>query len=310
MTSDPVLVRLKRANQEGVERAYKKCMSRLPHDPAGALTSARTLLEEVCHYALDVIGVEHDTSGDLPKLYRKAAEGLSISPQSAISHTNKKIASAVHTIVQSVGELRNEAGDSHGRAFGDQSLTAQAKMAVDLALAVANFILASIDTFEASTRRSTPDGNAILKFDKATVWRLVDHSQNSRSSLRSYGEKRAKRSLWLVGDAGIYLMSNGSPPIMGDGRVKNPEKAGNKLRLVAYAEGCGPDDQIDNWWGVHGLVADGSDFSLPIPISYFRNALENASSDIIVVGSEDGVYVYGDREYAELCEFPVRQREP
>jgi hypothetical protein len=44
------------------------------------------------------------------------------------------------------------------------------------------------------------------------VWRLIDHATNSPKSVAYYDED-VGRCLMLVGDAGIYLMSNSEPPI-------------------------------------------------------------------------------------------------
>ena len=43
----------------------------------------------------------------------------------------------------------------------------------------------------------------------------------------------------LVGDAGIYLMSNGEPPIYHDGTLVKEADDDRKLQLTAEAEGCG-----------------------------------------------------------------------
>lgn len=297
---DPTPKSLDRLGREGIKRAYVKCIERLPLDAPGALTSARTLLEEACHYSLDILSIPYSHADDLPKIFRRTAEALSIDPQSSTAQTNKKIAGAIHTLVQSVGELRNQAGDAHGSKLGSASLVSQATLAVELALSITDFLLSSVDGYIAATKRKTASGEAILKFDKSAVWRLVDHSQNAKKSIRSFGEKRAKRCLWLVGDSGIYLMSNGLPPMLEDGRVVTLAKANGKRRFVAYAEGCGPDDDLDHWWSVHGLVAEGSDFSLGIPLSFFRRALDLARTNIVVVGSENGVHILSDGEFAEL----------
>lgn len=294
------------AGREAIQQAYLRCSERLHHDPSGALTSARSLIEETCHYALVIQGIHYEKKDDLPKLIKRTADSLSLDAAKATNTTYKRIAGAITTLVQAVGELRNQSGDAHGSAAMHSRLEPQAKLAVATALSIAEFLLASVDAFVVQTHRQTTGGEAILKFDKSTVWRLVDHSQNAKKILKSFGEKRGKRCLWLVGDSGIYLMSNGAPPILENGKVVPVARAKGQRRLVAYAEGCGPNDELDSWWPIHKLIAEGSDFSLSIPLEFFIRALEASEKYIIIVGTEEGVLVVGDLEY----EVPARLSSP
>jgi Abortive infection C-terminus len=148
------------------------------------------------------------------------AQELGVAPVGHISRLHKQFFGATHTIVQSIGELRNRVGDAHGK--GHQAIgpsKAQTELAVNLAGAVASFLLSTLESHLAATRRLTASGAAVLKFDKTTVWRLVDHAQNAPSHLKSGGRKKARAALWLVGDVGVYLMSNGDPPLLHEGRL-------------------------------------------------------------------------------------------
>lgn len=294
-------LRLGQRGREGIRREWEKAEFRLTHDDSGAITSARTMLECVCLHVLTVMNTPDTSKGDLPKLYSAVAVALGLGASNQLSTINKRMFGAVHTIIQAVGELRNKAGDAHGwSAGGVTESKAQADLAVYLAASVANFLLASLDSHIATAHRRTPEGEAILRFDRAMVWRLVDHARNAPSHLGSYGEKHAKAALWLVGDSGIYLMSNGSPPLLGDGKIVEADKAKLSLRLVAYAEGCGPSNEFDDWWPVHHMIAEGSDFSITIAMDRILEALESSSSQIVIVGTEEAISVYGDAEYSSV----------
>ena len=83
---------------------------------------------------------------------------------------------------------------------------------------------------------------AILKFKAGEVARIVRHLIDSTSFKQSWGQDTGPQ-LWLVGDHGIYLMSNGDPA-----DLINKEDEPTKC-FVAYAEGCNPNvDDFDTWW--------------------------------------------------------------
>ena len=50
--------------------------------------------------------------------------------------------------------------------------------------------------------------------------------------------------LWLVGDHGIYLMSNGRPPLR--------QEAGDSLNIVAHAPEADPRVYPEGWWEANG----------------------------------------------------------
>lgn len=63
-------------------------------------------------------------------------------------------------------------------------------------------------------------------------------------------------ALWLVGDADLYLMSNGKPPLLQDGKIVSVEEAVSTRRLCAFAEGCGPLNEVDEWWPVRTAMRE------------------------------------------------------
>lgn len=73
---------------------------------------------------------------------------------------------------------------------------------------------------------------AILKFKADEVEALCEHAMQSKDWSMGYStDIDPAPGLFLVGDHGVYLMSNGTPS------QKKPEGAGN---VVSYAEGCNP----------------------------------------------------------------------
>ena len=149
-----------------------------------------------------------------------------------------------------------------------------------------------------STSKLNSDGEAILRFEKAVVRRLVEHARNAPKSRSAYGEQDAGPALWLVGDAGIYLMSNGLPPISHTGEILKGNGAAKIPYLTAPAAGCDPRyDAAETWRRLHKVFSDGSDFVLAIPIEEIEAALSASRSQIILVGKEDHYAVYSDVEY-------------
>ncbi|MFL5285805.1 MAG: hypothetical protein ACJ8AW_33720, partial [Rhodopila sp.] len=69
------------------------------------------------------------------------------------------------------------------------------------------------------------------------------------------------------------------------------------VRLVAYAEGCAPGDEVGNWWPIHNAIARGNDFSETISLEIIRRALGVAEGQIVIVAGEESYYVLSDTEY-------------
>ncbi len=98
---------------------------------------------------------------------------------------------------------------------------------------------------------------AKLRFDIEKVKKLCDHAARSPDWSMGY-ESDAPRApgLTLVGDEGVYLMSNGIPGLT---------KA-NDHHEVVYAEGCNPEvDEFDDWWSFKQRTFGGDDGSDVLP---------------------------------------------
>ena len=128
---------LLRYDESGVHRAWRKALLRSATDPEGAVTMARTLLEEVCKHLLDE-GVEPGTAygpnDDLPKLYGLASKKLNLAPSQHSEEAFKRILGGCSSVVEGLGSLRNKVGDAHAKGKRPvRVLPRHAHLAVNLA---------------------------------------------------------------------------------------------------------------------------------------------------------------------------------
>jgi hypothetical protein len=140
-TTVPVEEALKVLDAEHVLALWRKALSRVSGDPAGAITAARTLLESTCKLILDDQKSEYDGTADLPALYRCVADRLNMSPSQHTEVVFKQILGGCKTVVEGLGALRNRVGDAHGhgrRGFAPEGR--HAALAVNLAGSVAAFL--------------------------------------------------------------------------------------------------------------------------------------------------------------------------
>jgi hypothetical protein len=147
---DLISGRLASYDAGGVHAVWDKALKRIDGDPEGAVTVARTLLEEVCKHLLDE-GVEPGTAygpnDDLPKLYRLASEKLNLAPSQHSEEAFKRILGGCASVVEGLGSLRNKVGDAHAKGKRPvKVLPRHAHLAVNLAGAMALYL---VETFAA-----------------------------------------------------------------------------------------------------------------------------------------------------------------
>ena len=136
-----------------VHARWTAALDRRATDPAGAITLARTLLEDVCRWLLHELDVDAADHDDLPALYRKLSKALKLAPDDHSEQVFKQILGSCQSVVEALGALRNKLGDAHGggpkRA---RPAPRHAELAVNLAGSMATFLVA---TWEAN-RKSKP----------------------------------------------------------------------------------------------------------------------------------------------------------
>lgn len=135
---------LQRFDPEQVHARWTAALDRRTHDPAGAITLARTLLEDVCRWLLDDLGEVASDQDDLPALYRKLAKALKLAPDDHSEQVFKQILGSCQSVVESLGALRNKLGDAHGGGRRRAKPAARhAELAVNLAGSMATFLIAT-----------------------------------------------------------------------------------------------------------------------------------------------------------------------
>jgi hypothetical protein len=133
---------IQKLGAEGVRDAWVKALSRRINDPAGAITSARTLLETVCKHIMDDSNIVYPNDADLPKLYRLCSESLSLAPSQHVELVFKQILGGCTAVVEGLGALRNKVGDAHGNGRkAVKPLARHAHLSVNLAGSMATFLL-------------------------------------------------------------------------------------------------------------------------------------------------------------------------
>ena len=130
-------------NSNYMQEVWAKALSRRETDPEGAVTSARALLESVCKHILDAADSEFREGTPLPRLYEQTAKVLEMAPNEHLAPVFNSIFTACAEVIESIGRLRNELSDSHGRGpFGEMPHWRHAELAVNLSGAMATYLAA------------------------------------------------------------------------------------------------------------------------------------------------------------------------
>lgn len=127
---------------DDVHDRWIAAVERRADDPRGAITLARTLLEDVCKWILDEAQVEYPDNADLPVLYRKLAKVLRLAPDDHTEQTFKQLLGSCQQIVELLGSLRSKLGDAHSP--GPKKAKPQprhAELAVNLSGTMATFLV-------------------------------------------------------------------------------------------------------------------------------------------------------------------------
>jgi DUF3085 family protein len=106
-----------------------------------------------------------------------------------------------------------------------------------------------------------------LTFSRSGVDRLIAHSKAAPKHRPTYGQAEPiPPGLWLVGDDGVYLMSNGQPGLLQPGEKTK--------QFVVYATECDPTKMsFEAWWDAKQRSFGGDDGVEFIKLSDIEDAL-------------------------------------
>ena len=141
-------LRIEDIDFEYIKEQLDKCDEKLGSgDYDGAITNARTLVENICLYILDSTGTQYDHRGNLPKLYKQTAKVLSMDSRQHTEQMFKQILTGFVSVINGLASVRNIHSDAHGKS--SQSYYKPAKrhavFVVNSAKAVAEFLYSSYE---------------------------------------------------------------------------------------------------------------------------------------------------------------------
>lgn len=140
-----------------VHAVWTKALDRRATDPDGAVTAASTLLEEVCKHIIEDSGGNWEKKWNMPKLYAEAANVLKLAPSQYQEEVFKTILGNCQSVVQSIGSLRNKAGDAHAGGRSRVPFKPRhAALTVNLAGSMALFL---IETWQARIEEQRINGS-------------------------------------------------------------------------------------------------------------------------------------------------------
>lgn len=137
-----------RVDMRHIKQLWRKIVERLPGDPDGAITAARSLLEAICKKILSTCGVESLVEADnLSALSKKAL--MTVLPRNMDGDEDHvlKFTRTAAGLVDQVALYRNKVGDAHGSAERRIIYGYQIEYAVALAMTTAAFLVHCYDVY-------------------------------------------------------------------------------------------------------------------------------------------------------------------
>lgn len=125
-----------------IEKINKKMQNK---DYDGAITNSRSLLESLLKFILIENNIEIIKNEDLISLYKKVTQILHMNPSDYEEKYFKKILSGFFTIIQGVGEIRNQFSDAHGVESGKfyKLEERHVRLTIDGTKSICNYLYAS-----------------------------------------------------------------------------------------------------------------------------------------------------------------------
>lgn len=143
-SEEAISVTLASLDADGVNRMWRTALDRRVHDPEGAITLARSLLEAVCKHVLDGLDIQYDAHTDLPTLWSLASKQLKLAPSQHQEEVFRAVLGNCQAVVGNLAAVRNKLGDAHGH--GPRPVKPQARhaeLAVNLSGSMAAFLVAT-----------------------------------------------------------------------------------------------------------------------------------------------------------------------
>lgn len=128
-----------------------------------------------------------------------------------------------------------------------------------------------------------------LHFLKQDVQKILEHTKTSKHHIAIYEEESTKRpGILIVGDEGVYLMSNGEPGLLQDGALGEPTP--EQPAFVVYATECNPKTSpFEEWRQIKEESFGGSDGVEFLETDFIEAALLRPGEYIQLEVNEEGI---------------------
>ena len=137
----------KMLNADYVSQQINLMESSIENSPHISIGLAKELIETCCKSIFDERNETYDKNWDLPKLMKETTKLLKLTPndipnEAKASSSIKQILGSLSSVVQGIGEIRNEYGSGHGKDGKFKGLQPRhAKLAVGAASTLAIYLL-------------------------------------------------------------------------------------------------------------------------------------------------------------------------
>ncbi len=134
-------------NADYVTQQINLMESSIDNSPHISIGLAKELIETCCKSIFDERNEQYDKNWDLPKLMKETTKLLKLTPddipnEAKASSSIKQILGSLSSVVQGIGEVRNEYGSGHGKDGKFKGLQPRhAKLAVGAASTLAIYLL-------------------------------------------------------------------------------------------------------------------------------------------------------------------------
>lgn len=97
----------------------------------------------------------------------------------------------------------------------------------------------------------------ICVFKTEEIKRCAQHALQSKQWGMGYSDEKPQPALFFVHDQGVYCMSNGRPADIVEGNAA----------FCAFADGCDPKKNEEDWWEESRHLVGGDDFAETILVN-------------------------------------------